>query len=475
MSSPYPGSNRAAEAGPLDAADMLDCFPGPCLTIGCVVAASNDEATIAAVISALLSQTRVPDVIHVVVTGSSDRTVPTASAFAGPHETVTDLGEQFTEVFVHDIGLTPDGRAGALNYGFALVEGYDYLLSVDGDTVADPHALEHLVTEARADSRIGGISAIHTITPARRTGQLRRMLHTGQRAQLADRTLGSLLRGRDAPVLGGEFSLFATSALRTVMEATHQSTPWLRDGDLEDARLTLQLKTAGYFTRISALARAGVPAPATLREYDAQQVAAASGAIELMWPGQRGDITGQPRHPNLRQRWSENLGLLADLTLRIGFVTLAVASLSVGALRLSPLWLIPVAVAVLLNLRIALSLGDRRPADVLFAALVFPAELFLWVRLGHFLRSWSRFSTRDRTDGWVQRTETGGRRDSRYWMPWVAVTALIAVLVGLWLLLPPVVRTGVLAVGWPALGILAAVRTAFMIFKLLRRHRGYAV
>lgn len=490
MSSPYPGSNRPAEAGTLggdardsgggedamaDAAELLDSLPVHCPTIGCVVAASNDETTIAAVISALLSQTRVPDVIHVVVTGSSDQTVHTASAFAGPHETVTGLGEQFTEVFVHDIGVTPDGRAGALNYGFALVEGYDYLLSVDGDTVADPHALEHLAAEMESDSRIGGISAIRAIAPARRPGLLARMLLTGQRAQLADRNLSSLLRGRDAPVLTGELSLFSTSALRTVMQAAHQRAPWLHDGDLEDLRLTLQIKDAGYLTRVSALARAGVPAQTTLRAYDAQQVATASGAIELMWPGQRDDITGHPLHPNLRLRLSENIGMLADLTLRIGFVALLAASLSAGALDLSPLWLIPVAVAVLLNLRIALALRDRRPADVLFAALVFPAELFLWVRLGHFLRSWSRFATRSRTGDWAERTEKADRRNGRHWMPWVAVGAVAAGLAGLWLLMSEAARIVALAIAWPVLGILATVRTAFMIFKLLRRHRGYAV
>ncbi len=128
-------------------------------TIGCVIPAYNEEESIAAVIEGLLAQTRVPDVIHVVVNNTSDETVQIASQYAGPHEIVTELGEQFTEVFVHDIGKNPDKKVGALNYGYSLVEGYDYLLGVDGDTVAEnrrgrePRDRDHLATAASAASR----------------------------------------------------------------------------------------------------------------------------------------------------------------------------------------------------------------------------------------------------------------------------------------------------------------------------------
>ncbi len=126
-------------------------------TIGCIIPAYNEQESIAQVIESLLAQTRVPDVIHVVVNNTSDATVKIASQYAGPHELLTELGEQFTEVFVHDIGKNPDKKVGALNYGYTLVEGYDYLLGVDGDTVADAKAVEYLESEAVSDTRIGGI------------------------------------------------------------------------------------------------------------------------------------------------------------------------------------------------------------------------------------------------------------------------------------------------------------------------------
>ncbi|MDQ1168273.1 cellulose synthase/poly-beta-1,6-N-acetylglucosamine synthase-like glycosyltransferase [Microbacterium proteolyticum] len=101
---------------------------------------------------------------------------------------------------------------------------------------------------------------------------------------------------------GGQFSIFSTTALRDAMAQNHQSTPWVKDSEVEDSLLSLQIKSAGYLTKISPVARADVGGMTTLSAYDAQQVKWTYGAIELMWPGQRGDTKGQPFHPNLRLR-----------------------------------------------------------------------------------------------------------------------------------------------------------------------------
>ena len=64
-----------------------------------------------------------------------------------------------------------------------------------------------------------------------------------------------------------------------------------------------------------------------------------------MWPGQRGDIKGQPLHPNLRLRWYENISMLFNITARMGFLLLLAAALSIHAFVFNPIWLIPPAVA----------------------------------------------------------------------------------------------------------------------------------
>ena len=459
-----------------DFAAVLEDTTGHRSTIGCVIPAYNEEESIAEVIESLLGQTRVPDAIHIVVNNSSDGTVREAARFAGAHEISNELGDHFTEVFVHDIGKNPDKKVGALNYGYSLVEGYDYLLGVDGDTIADPRAVEFLETEAVSDSRIGGISAIFSIDDRPIKGIVGKFLIAGQRTQFAAFNLQNLLRGRNMAVLGGQFSIFSTAALRDVMKANHQSTPWVRDSEVEDSLLSLQIKSAGYLTKISPFARANVGGMTTLRGYDAQQVKWTYGAIELMWPGQRGDTKGQPFHPNLRLRWFENFGMLTNLFVRIAFFILLMGSLSIDAFVFSAWWIIPPIAATLLNLRIARSMTSRNRRDYLFAGLIVPAEIFMWVRLSHFVRSWTRFLSRKQVDNWAMqaRAEKGG--GGAHWiLPFVLVLVVFIAMAVVWSMLGPVVQSSILWVGWPIVGVVTVLQTVMMAFKLLRRHQGYKV
>ena len=68
-------------------------------TIGCIIPAYNEEESIGSVIESLLAQTRLPDVIHVIVNNTTDKTVEIAArlrrrALLGGRRAV----EQFTEV-----------------------------------------------------------------------------------------------------------------------------------------------------------------------------------------------------------------------------------------------------------------------------------------------------------------------------------------------------------------------------------------
>jgi biofilm PGA synthesis N-glycosyltransferase PgaC len=463
-----------SHAFPDDFQAVLDVASTARSTIGCIIPAYNEEESIEDVILALLAQTRVPDVIHVVVNNTSDATVKIASRLAGPHEIVTELGEQFTEVFVHDIGKNPDKKVGALNYGFTLVEGYDYLLGVDGDTVADAKAVEYLETEIMNDTRIGGISAIYSIDDKPFKG-IASFLITGQRSQFAAFNLQNLLRGRNMAVLGGQFSIFSTQALRDVMRENHQSTPWVKDSEVEDSLLSLQIKSAGYLTKISPFARADVGGMTTLRALDAQQVKWTYGAIELMWPGQRGDTKGQPFHPNLRLRWLENFGMLTNLFVRVAFLTLLAASLSINAFIFSPLWLVPIAMAVALNLRMALTMKNRDHKDVLFALLIIPAETYMWIRIAHFLRAWTRFLSRKKVDNWAMQAKAERGAGLGHWTPLIIGVAVVVALVVIWNLLSTTIQSTILWIGWPIVGVVTVLQTLLMFSKLVRRQHGFKV
>ena len=442
-------------------------------TVGCIVPAYNEGDSIAAVLDALLNQTRVPDVVHVVVNNTTDHTVEVASHYAGDHLRMTPSGVQATEIFVHDIGENPDKKVGALNYGYGLVEGCDFLLGVDGDTTPQPDAVERLVEEIESDDRIGGISAIYSIDDSALPGPMSKFLIAGQRAQFAAFNMQNLLKGRNMAVLGGQFSMFSTEALRAVMEDSHQRNPWVKDSEVEDSLLSLQIKSAGYLTKISAQARAHVGGMTTLRSLDAQQVKWNFGAIDLMWPGQRGDTQGQPFHPNLRLRWFEHFSMVLNMVTRIMFAVLLVGSLSISAFVFRAWWIAPPLAAILLNLRVAHSMMDRGRRDYLFAILLFPAEIYMWIRLGHFLRAWGKFFSRQQTDNWAAQARAERGRGHSYLYPLVGVVVLLGALTAVWLQLDINTKSDLLKIGWPILGIVTLTQTAWMSMKLMRRYRGY--
>jgi len=445
--------------------------------IGVIIPAYNEAESIEDVLRGLLAQTRLPDEIHVIINNTKDNSFELAAAFAGPHKGAKVKGQkrQRTEVFVHDIGENPDKKVGALNYGFNLIQDAEYLLGVDGDTVLAPNAVEKLEQEIVSDTRIGGISAIYSIDDTKIRGPVAKLLIAGQRTQFAAFNMQNMLRGRNMAVLGGQCSIFSMKALRAVMVENHQQTPWVNDSEVEDSLLSLQIKSAGYLTKISAQARADVGGMTTVRSLDGQQVKWNYGAIDLMWPGQRGDTKGQPFHPNLRLRWAENFGMATNIFTRIMFVLLLAASLSINAFVFSPIWLIPPVVAILLNVRIAFSMKNRNARDVLFAATGIPAEIYMWLRAGHFVRAWAKFLSRVKVDNWAEQAKAERGSGKAYLTPLIVLGVSFLVLGYTWFQLPILIQTSILWLGWPVLYVVTIAQTVVMISKLFRRQRGYKV
>ena len=453
--------------------DEVDAIPTYRPTVGCIIPAYNEAETIAGVLDSLLQQSRIPDVIHVIINNSSDDSVEIASHYAGPHTRTTAVGEQSTIIYVHDIGKNPDKKVGALNYGYSLVETMDYLLGVDGDTTPEPDAVQHLVDEIASDDRIGGISAIYSIDDSALDGPMAKFLIAGQRAQFSAFNMQNMLKGRNMAVLGGQFSIFSTQALRDVLRDSHQRTPWVKDSEVEDSLLSLQIKSAGYLTKISARARAHVGGMETLRSLDAQQVKWNFGAIDLMWPGQRGDTKGQPFHPNLRLRWFEHLSMIVNMTTRFLFFVLLMGALTINAFVFRAWWVIPPLMAVWLNFRVAHSMEFRNRKDYLFVLLIFPAEFYMMIRMGHFVRAWLKFFSRQQTDNWAAQAKAERGKGTAWMYPFIALAVvLIAAGIG-WTYVPIQTTSDLLSVGWPILGLITIMQTVWMFLKSMRRYRGF--
>lgn len=453
--------------------------------VTCVIPAYNEEQSVESVLDALLRQTRLPDSIHLLVNNTTDLTIDVANRWLAKNTTdgryVRSVrGEVFrTHIRVHDLGMVADKKVGALNFGYriAVSEAADYLFGVDGDTQVMTDCLEHLVAEIHSDSRIGGVSAIYSVARRKDSSPLGKFLTLGQRQDFAGFNLDNLLHGRNMAVLGGQASIFNMEALSAVMIKEKQTAPWVRDSAVEDSKLSLQIKDAGYKTKISAKARAYVDPMLSLKSLDAQRLKWQHGFIDLFWPGERGNIKGQPLHSSLRLRWYESVSMLVNIFSRFGFLLLFAASVSIDSFIFRPVWLIPPLISILLNLRIAMSMHDKKIGDILYAALLIPSEVYIWIRAGHFIRSWFHFFARPENDTWALQANAEAGRGNKLWMaPMVGFLAAAGLAVYWWTNSASVTDQGkLLAFGWPVLFLLTIIQSAFMLRKLFRRHRSLTV
>jgi poly-beta-1,6-N-acetyl-D-glucosamine synthase len=141
----------------------------------------------------------------------------------------------------------------------------------------------------------------------------------------------------------------------------------------------------------------------------------------------------------------------------------------------NPLWLIPAAIAALLNLRIALSMHDKSPSDLVFSSSVVGAELYLWMRMGHFVTAWGQFLARVEKDNWAAQAAAERGRGSAYVFPAIVAVVVFGVLSFAWSQQAVNVQSAILSVGWPMLYLITVLQTLFMCRKLLRRQRGFKV
>ena len=150
-------------------------------------------------------------------------------------------------------------------------------------------------------------------------------------------------------------------------------------------------------------------------------------------------------------------------------------SLQLDAFVFSPLWLIPPVAAVWLNFRVAHSMQFRNRRDYLFVLLVFPAALYMLTRMGHFVRAWLKFFSKQQTDNWAAQAKAERGKGTAWTYPFLVVGLLLAALFAGWVYGPLDIeqKSDVLAIGWPVLGVITVLQTAWMIIKASRRYRGF--
>jgi poly-beta-1,6-N-acetyl-D-glucosamine synthase len=419
-----------------------------------LIPAHNEEASIASVLNALLTQTRIPDRIVVIADNCTDKTEQVARRFRG----VTVM---------QTVGNT-ERKVGALNQGWHRWEaGYDYIAGIDADTILAPDCLQQLEADLAVTARPGGVMARYTFDQRIGVSPMARLLIRMQRLEFASWTADALRRNRKTYVLGGQASLFSAEALRAVADRNLTDGPWDTSAQVEDMQLTGDLRAMRYSANVSVSARAYAGPMLTMRALWAQRRKWDEGMARLLVRSTLNKWTVT--------LWRQQLSLLSNGLTRIGFVFLLTAALMVHQYIWNWLWAIPPGVAALLNLRIAWRVPNRTTGDLLCAVLLLPVELYLIMRVACATASWANVLTGIKRDGWAQqaKAEQGGAGGAGKMLgAFLIVAVLVGGVVYGWTHAPLFVQQRILTAGWASLAGITALQTVLMVFRLLRPSRG---
>lgn len=371
---PTPGASATARDAEAEGSPRTD----PRVVV--LVPAHNEEDSIVECVHSLLDQTRPFDKIVIVSDRSTDRTVRRASLFAQYHP----------NLIVMETVDNEHRKCGALNQAYErYAEQADLVVTVDADTVLEPHAVEHWINEFEISWVLAGSQAKFTMWPG---GSFLARL---QKAEYALGIDDALRRGK-APILAGASSCYRVTALEQVVEADERPGPWSYLSAVEDFELTYQLLRLGWKCRISPSIRAYTDAMESVRALRGQR---------LKW--QAGTVTDLLRFGVNRftiRFWAQQFAGLFFFFVNVSWPMLFLAVwLTGGSLRFSPIWLIIPAIGIAYAIRQVVRLPNRDRKDILIGVLLIPGEIYAVVRMWWLFTAWTdvlytRFThaTRDR-------------------------------------------------------------------------------
>ncbi len=425
-----------------------------------LVPAHNEEADIARTIEALLAQTRPIDRIVVILDNCTDGTEAIVRRYKG-----ITVQKTFGNI---------DKKVGALTQGWQRwASGYDFVLGVDGDTKLAKDALEQLEAEMLRVPSAAGVMCRYTFDINLGTTFVARQLIRAQRLDFASWLTEIMARNRSTYVLGGQATLFRIKHLQDVIDTHERNSPWDPDAQVEDMELTWRLHEAGRKTLVSATARAYAGPMVTVKGLMGQRRKWDEGMAALLW---------QNKTPNKNTMipWKQQFSMLANGVVRILFAIMLLLALTVHQFVWSPIWLLPILVGVALNLKVAWRVPDRTPADLVYALLVVPAELWLVSRMWSTLVSWLNIWFGSRRDGWAAQAAAesgkgGGGEVIGKAIIWILVGGL-SIAAGTWFWVEKAsyaLQETVLTTGWSLVSIITIALTAFALIRLLKPTRGY--
>ncbi|TFB67659.1 glycosyltransferase family 2 protein [Cryobacterium sp. Hz9] len=329
-------------------------FAGP-VAITVLIPAYNEEASLSATLSSLLSQSHRPERVIVVADNCTDGTAAVARSHG-------------VEVF-ESVGNTKK-KAGALNQVLARIlpdQGdNDIVMIVDADTTLDAGFLAAGVARFTSDRALMAIGGLFYGEPgAGLLGQMQRNEYVRYSTQIKRR------RGM-VFVLTGTASMFRSRALRAVASSRGDTIPG-NHGDVydtlaltEDNELTIALKSLGALIISPSECTVVTEVMPTLRSLWVQRLRWQRGALE--------NIGAYGLTPSTLRYWAQQLGIGYSVIALTAFLCLIVITfLSVNHWVWFPFWL---SIGTVFTIERVASVWKAGWAARVLAAAVIPELLF---------------------------------------------------------------------------------------------------
>ncbi|TFD72087.1 glycosyltransferase family 2 protein [Cryobacterium gelidum] len=329
-------------------------FAGP-VAITVLIPAYNEEASLSATLSSLLSQSHRPERVIVVADNCTDGTAAVARSHG-------------VEVF-ESVGNTKK-KAGALNQVLARIlpdQGdNDIVMIVDADTTLDAGFLAAGVARFTNDRALMAIGGLFYGEPgAGLLGQMQRNEYVRYSTQIKRR------RGM-VFVLTGTASMFRSRALRAVASSRGGTIPG-NHGDVydtlaltEDNELTIALKSLGALIISPSECTVVTEVMPTLRSLWVQRLRWQRGALE--------NIGAYGLTPSTLRYWAQQLGIGYSVIALTAFLCLVVLTfLSVTHWVWFPFWL---SIGTVFTIERVVSVWKAGWAARVLAAAVIPELLF---------------------------------------------------------------------------------------------------
>lgn len=349
---------------------------GSALRVVVLVPAYNEADSIGATLDGLMLQSRPADLVVVIPNGCTDATAWEARKYP---------------VTVMELPRLEHRKSEALNRAWTrYASDADVVVCLDADTVLPPNALSAWAGEFAADGgeRLGGSSSKFTMQDP---GLLSRL----QKAEFATWTDTALRRGRTS-VLAGTGCAINNSVLRRIAARDDREGPWVYTSQVEDFELTYRIRELGYICQVSPDVRAYTDSMKTVKALWGQRMKWQVGTVEDLLDLGMNRLT-------LRDWGQQAMGLLSVFLKLLWIAVLALSS-ALGVFHFILFWWLVPVLFVALDIKRALRIPHRDWKDIVIAASFFPQELFMWLRAGWFLASWSAVAktkiTRRRIDRW---------------------------------------------------------------------------